>query len=148
MAEFRRKATAVWQGDLQGGKGAVGSQSGVFTNIPYSYKTRFQNDPGTNPEEMLSMALASCYSMALSNVLSKKGYKVNNMETEATCFFTEKPEGYRITRMHIKVTGKVDGIDQATFVKEAKETEEKSCPVSVFMRASVPIDVDATLASS
>jgi osmotically inducible protein OsmC len=146
MAEFKRRATAVWNGDLRGGKGRVSSHSGVLKDIPYSFNTRFADEPGTNPEEMLASALSSCYSMALSNVLSTKGYKVESMETEATCFFTSQPTGgFRITRFHLTVAGHVAEIDQATFAQIAKETEEGGCPVSILLRKSVPIELDATL---
>ena len=146
MAEFRRRSTAVWNGDLQGGKGHVGTLSGALKNVPYTFSMRFGDEPGTNPEEMLAAALSSCYSMALSNVLSKAGHKVDSVETEATCFFTSQPAGgFRVTRMHLKVTGRVAGIDQSGFAATAKETEEKSCPMSVLLRNCVPIEVDATL---
>jgi osmotically inducible protein OsmC len=148
MAEFRRRATAVWNGDLRSGKGRVSSYSGVHKNTPYSYTTRFDNEPGTNPEEMLAAALASCYSMALSGVLSKAGHKVDAVETEATCFFTSQPTGgFRISRMHMKVTGRVAGIDQAGFAATAKQTEVDGCPVSALLHAGVPIELDATLAT-
>jgi lipoyl-dependent peroxiredoxin len=146
MAEFRRRAIAVWNGDLKGGKGTVSTHSGALKTTPYNYTMRFGDEPGTNPEEMLAAALSSCYSMALSNVLSNKGYKVESVQSEATCFFTSQPAGgFRTTRMHLEVTGKVAGIDQAEFAKVAKETEEGACPMSVLLRNCVPIEVTATL---
>ena len=93
MAEFRRRATAVWNGDLKGGKGTVSTHSGALKSTPYNFTMRFGDEPGTNPEEMLAAALSSCYSMALSNVLSNKGHKVDSMQSEATCFFTSQPTG-------------------------------------------------------
>jgi lipoyl-dependent peroxiredoxin len=146
MADFRRRATAVWNGDLRGGKGKVSSHSGLVKDIPYSYITRFGDEPGTNPEEMLASALASCYSMALSNQLSTKGYTVESVETEATCFFGPIPTGgFRIKKFHLQVAGRVTGIDEATFIQVAKETEAGGCPVSILLRVSVPIELDATL---
>jgi osmotically inducible protein OsmC len=146
MSEFRRKASAVWKGDLKGGKGTVSAHSGVLKDVPYSSTMRFGDDPGTNPEEMLAAALASCYSMALSNVLSTKGHKVESVDSEATCFFTSQPAGgFRVTRMQLKVSGHVAGIDQATFAALAKDVEANSCPMSVLLHACVPIEVDATL---
>jgi lipoyl-dependent peroxiredoxin len=146
MADFRRRATAVWNGDLKGGKGRFSTRSGLVKDVPYSWSTRFADEPGTNPEEMLAAALASCYSMALSNVLSKKGHTVASMETECTCFFGEQPAGgFRVSKMQLKVTGRVSGIDQAAFAQAAKETEESACPMSVLLRGCVPIEVDATL---
>jgi osmotically inducible protein OsmC len=146
MAEFRRKASAVWNGDLKGGKGTMSAHSGVLKDVPYSFTKRFGDEPGTNPEELLAAALASCYSMALSNVLSTKGHTVESIDSEATCFFTSKPEGgFHVTRMLLKVSGRVAGIDQATFAAVAKDVEANSCPMSVLLRGCVPIEVDATL---
>lgn len=146
MADFRRRATAVWNGDLRGGKGKVSSHSGVLKDMSYSFTTRFGDEPGTNPEEMLAAALTACYSMALSNVLSTKGHTVESVQTEATCFFGPIPAGgFRIKKMHLKVEGRVSGIDEATFVQVAKETEANGCPVSILLRGCVPIELDATL---
>ena len=146
MADFRRRATAVWNGDLRGGKGKFSSHSGLAKDVPYSFTTRFADEPGTNPEELLASALASCYSMALANQLSSKGYTVESIQTEATCFFGPIPEsGFRIKKMHLQVAGQVTGIDAATFAQVAKETEASSCPVSILLRGCVPIELDATL---
>jgi lipoyl-dependent peroxiredoxin len=146
MADFKRKAQATWYGDLRGGNGRMSTHSGVLKNVPYAFNTRFANEPGTNPEELLAAAHASCYSMALSGALSKKGYTVDSIETNATCFLSPQPTGgFRITKMHLQVRGKVAGIDEATFVQIAKETDAGGCPVSILLHPGLTIELDAAL---
>jgi osmotically inducible protein OsmC len=136
----------VWTGDLRSGVGRMSASSGVFKDVRYSFTTRFENEPGTNPEELLAAAHASCYSMAFSNVLSQKGYTVESMETQATCHLTPQPTGgFRITKMHLSVKGKVKGIDEATFKQIAKETDATGCPVSILLHNGLTIELDASL---
>jgi lipoyl-dependent peroxiredoxin len=144
MADLERSATAVWHGDLRGGNGEMSASTGVLKNVPYSFVTRFENAPGTNPEELLAAAHAACFSMALSNVLSKAGHKVDYVQTRAVCHLTPQPAGFKITRMELITRGKVEGVDEATFKKMAKETGESGCPVSLALGA-IEITVDATL---
>jgi lipoyl-dependent peroxiredoxin len=144
MADLERSATAIWHGDLRGGKGEMSANTGLFKNTPYSFSTRFENAPGTNPEELLAAAHAACFSMALSNVLSKAGHKVDYVQTRAICHLTPQPAGFKITRMELITRGKVDGVDEATFKQMAKDTSEKSCPVSQAL-AAIEITVDANL---
>src|SRR5262245_25378914 len=111
MADIERYAQAVWHGDLRGGKGELGASSGVPKNVSYSFSTRFENAPGTNPEELLAAAHAACFSMALSNGLSKAGHKVDHVETRAVCHLTpQQPSGFKITRMELITRGKVEGV--------------------------------------
>ena len=146
MADFRMKASAVWSGDLRGGNGRMSTQSGTLKNVKYSFNQRFGDEPGTNPEELLAAAHASCYSMALSHALSSKGYTVESVETNATCFLSPQAAGgFRITKMHLKVRGKVSGIDEATFVQIAKETDAGGCPVSVLLHPGLTVELDAAL---
>lgn len=146
MADFRRKASAVWSGDLRSGVGRMSTHSGVLKDMRYSFNQRFGDEPGTNPEELLAAAHASCYSMALAHALSTRGYSVESVETNATCFLSPQASGgFRITRMHLQVRGKVKGIDEASFVAIAKETDASGCPVSVLLHHGLTIELDAAL---
>lgn len=144
MAEIRRRARAVWKGDLKGGNGRISSTSGVLKDVAYSFKTRFENEPGTNPDELLAAAHASCFSMAFANELSNAGYRVESIETEATCILESQPAGgFAITTMRLKTEGRVAGIDAATF-EQIGQQAKAGCPVSGALRA-LKIELDATL---
>ena len=146
MADFRRTASAVWNGDLRGGNGTISATSGIFTDVPYSFVTRFDNTPGTNPEELIAAAHAACYSMAFANSLAKKGIQPTSITTKATTVFSPKDGGgFRVSRMILEVEGVVAGLDQAGFQREAEEGE-KACPISALLRPGVDaIEVHATL---
>ncbi len=148
MADIERSAQAVWHGDLRGGKGEMSANSGVLKNTPYSFATRFEQAPGTNPEELLAAAHAACFSMALANGLSKQGHKVDHIETRAVCHLSpQQGGGFKITQMDLITRGSVEGVDEATFKKIATETGESGCPVSQALGA-IKIKVDATLVKS
>ncbi len=121
----------------------MSASSGVLKDVAYSFATRFQQAPGTNPEELLAAAHAACYSMAFANNLSRQGFKVDYIETNAVCHLTPQTAGFKITKMDLNTRGKVDGIDEATFNKIAKETES-GCPVSQAL-ASITIEAHPTL---
>lgn len=143
MADILRSAEAVWDGDLRGGKGKFSAQSGVFKETPYSFATRFESAPGTNPEELIAAAHAACYSMALSATLGAKGHKPERIQTKATCHLTpQQPAGFAITKMRLETRGKVPGMDEATFRQIAVET---ACPVSGALKGSVAIEIEAHL---
>ncbi len=146
MADLLRSASAVWYGDLRGGKGTFSASSGAFQDLGYSFMTRFENNPGTNPEELIAAAHASCYSMAFANTLAKKGYAPESIRTRATTVFSPKEGGgFRVSRMRLEVEGKVPNIDQATFEQIAKEADQ-GCPISNLLRPGVDaIEVNAKL---
>ncbi len=145
MAAIERTAEAIWRGDLRGGNGNFSSTSGLFQDIPYSFATRFEHAPGTNPEELIAAAHASCYSMAFANTLSQKGYKVDQIHTRATIVLARKPEGgFQITTSRLETRGQVEDIDDDTFRQIAKEGE-RNCPVSNALRGSLKIELDASL---
>ncbi len=145
MAEINRKASAVWSGDLRGGKGRIYSTSKVLQDVAYSFSTRFENEPGTNPEELIAAAHAACYSMAFAGTLSSKGYKPQSIETEAICTMTPREGGgWKIAKMHLQVRGQVPGIDEATFEEIAHEADG-GCPVSNLLRPGLEIELDAAL---
>ena len=146
MAEIRRRGQGTWWGTLREGKGVVSTESGALEGLAYSFHTRFENEPGTNPEELIAGAHASCYSMAFSATLESKGYTPKKVETHATCVMTpQEGGGFAITGMHLKVRGEVPGLDNETFVEIAHEAD-KGCPVSNLLRHGLKIEIDAALA--
>jgi osmotically inducible protein OsmC len=145
MAQFERRAEAVWEGDLRKGKGRITSDSGVIEDAGYSFSTRFENEPGTNPEELIAAAHAACYSMAFANTLAEKGYEPQSIETQATCMLTSQAGGgFAITKMHLQVRGRVPGIDQELFAQIAEEADG-GCPVSNLLRSGLEIKREVTL---
>jgi osmotically inducible protein OsmC len=119
-------------------------QSGLFEGTRYSFGTRFGDEKGTNPEELIAAAHAVCYSMAFANVLAKKGYDPQRIETEAACTLTMGEGGPRITAMKLTVRGQVPGMDQETFRQMAHEGD-KNCPVSNLLRSGLEISLEAQL---
>jgi osmotically inducible protein OsmC len=144
MVDIKRKAEAVWTGDLRNGQGRLNSTSGVLQDTPYSFGTRFRDVPGTNPEELIAAAHAGCYSMALADTLGSRGYKPARIHTRATISLSRKEEGgWKVARSHLEVRAAVPGIDEATFRQIAADAE-KGCPVSNALRA-IAIELDAGL---
>jgi lipoyl-dependent peroxiredoxin len=133
---MQRKASAVWKGGLKDGKGSVSSASGVLSNTPYSFTTRFENTPGTNPEELIAAAHAACFSMALSAQLGSGNLTPSSIETSATLTMEKLEPGWTITAVHLDVVGKVPGADDATFQKFA-ENAKAGCPVSKVLNAKI-----------
>jgi lipoyl-dependent peroxiredoxin len=133
---MQRKASAIWKGGLKDGKGSVSSASGVLANTPYSFTTRFENTPGTNPEELIAAAHAACFSMALSVQLGTANLTPSSIETSATLTFEKLDSGWTITASHLDVVGRVPGADQATFQKLA-ENAKAGCPVSKVLKANI-----------
>lgn len=145
MAGIRRTAEAVWNGNLREGNGRISSGSGVLKSTPYSFSTRFEDEPGTNPEELIAAAHAACYNMAFAHTLDSRGYRPERIETQAICTLSpQKAGGFRITRMRLETRGQVPGIDEATFKQIAQEAE-KGCPVSSALRGGLEIELDAGL---
>ncbi len=144
MAEIKRKAEAFWQGDLRQGKGEISSESGAIQNTPYSFATRFEDKPGTNPEELIAAAHAACYGMALAHTLDGEGYRPERVEVQATCGLKRMEEGFKISRMHLRVRGQVPDIDQDSFAKIARQAHQ-NCPVSQLLRPGLKIELDAAL---
>ncbi len=140
MAALLRTGKGEWHGDLKAGNGKLGSTSGLFNDMPFTFATRFENAKGTNPEELIAAAHAGCFSMAFSNYLSKQGHVPDTITTKATISL----EDGKINKMHLETRGKVAGIDDATFKKMAVEAE-KTCPVSVLLRPGLSITLDAAL---
>jgi osmotically inducible protein OsmC len=138
-----RNASAVWEGGLKGGKGTFNGESGKVGGA-YSFGSRFENEKGSNPEELLAAAEAACYSMALGLGLEKNGTPPQRVETKAACTIEKVGDGFKITTMKLVVRAKVPGVDQPTFAKIAEATKE-GCPVSGALKGNVKIDLDAAL---
>jgi len=137
-----RHATAEWKGGLANGTGTFTGQTGL--SGAYSFKSRFDEAAGSNPEELLAAAEASCYSMALSLALEKEGFPATKVETKAACTVEKVGEGFKITRMQLVVRASVPRIDDAKFQAIAAATKE-GCPVSAALRGNVQIDLEAAL---
>ncbi len=145
MAEIKRVGEGVWTGGLRDGEGRLSTASSVLNNVPYSFGTRFEQEPGTNPEELIATAHAACYSMAFAATLERKGYKPQRIHTRATCSLVPlEAGGFKIAKMHLETRGQVEGLDDATF-KEIAQEAEAGCPVSNALRGSVEIELDAAL---
>jgi len=137
-----RKASAVWEGNLINGKGTVEVESGLFKGL-YSFLTRFENEKGTNPEELLGAAHAACYSMAFSSMLGEEGYRPVKISTEANVIIEKIGDGFAITKILLVTRGKVPDIDKETFLKIANEAKV-GCPVSKAL-AATNIELEAIL---
>lgn len=137
-----RKANAKWEGGLQDGKGEVALGSGAFKGN-YSFKSRFEEGSGTNPEELIGAAHAGCFSMALANGLEKAGYKPKNVETQAEVSLEKAGEGFKISKIKLITKANVPDISSGDFEQQAKMAKE-NCPVSQAL-TGVAISLDASL---
>ena len=134
-----RKANAVWQGTGRDGTGALTSQSGVLKETPYSFKTRFEDSPGTNPEELLAAAHAGCFTMALAFAIQREGFTPQELSTEAAVSLDPDGAGFKITKSALTLRAKVPGLSDAKF-RELAEAAEKTCPVSRVLNAEITLD--------
>jgi osmotically inducible protein OsmC len=134
-----RKAEAVWKGGLRGGTGTVTSGSGLFKGSPYSFSSRFEEGPGTNPEELVGAALAGCYSMALAADLEKAGYKPQQVHTVAHVHLGQVNGAATITRIHLETEAQVPDIEESKF-KEVAEGTRTGCPVSRALSVEKTLD--------
>ena len=145
MVEIYRKAGVLWTGDLRNGRGIVSTESRAIFEQPFAYQTRFEDKVGTNPEELIAAAHASCFSMSIADILAKNGYEPVRTDTTATCTLASKDDGgHEISSMQIHVRAEVPGIDPDTFQKLMMEADER-CPVSNLLRNGLEIQIDATL---
>ena len=133
-----RKANAVWRGTGRDGGGDLSTDSGVLSETPYSFKTRFENERGTNPEELIAAAHAGCFTMALAFQLQGAGYTPTELSTEAAVSLDPHGGGFRITKSALTLTAEVPGLDKETFDKLAAEAE-KNCPVSKVLNAQITL---------
>ena len=134
-----RKAKAVWNGTGRDGKGRLSTDSGVLGDTPYSFRTRFENEKGTNPEELIAAAHAGCFTMALAFQLQIAGYTPTELSTEAAVTLEPEGQGFRISRSALTLNAQVPNLDQATFARLAGDAE-KNCPVSKVLKAEITLD--------
>jgi len=133
---MKKKAWAVWKGGIKDGGGTISTETGVLKEAPYGFKARFEEGPGTNPEELIGAAHAGCFSMAFSLMLGEAGFKPERIETHAEITLEKLGDGYTITASHLTVAAKVPGIDQKTF-DELSTKAKAGCPVSKVLNAKI-----------
>jgi lipoyl-dependent peroxiredoxin len=136
---MKRKASAVWQGGLKDGKGAITTDSGVLASTQYSFSTRFEDGIGTNPEELIAAAHAGCFSMALSGQMGAAGLTVGEIRTTATVTMEKLEAGFTLTAVHLDVAVKSPGADQAKF-DQAAANAKTGCPISRVLNATITMD--------
>jgi osmotically inducible protein OsmC len=134
-----RKAKAVWRGTGRAGTGHLSTDSGVLAETPYSFKTRFENEKGTNPEELIAAAHAGCFTMALAFQLQAAGFTPTELNTEAALSLDPEGQGFRITKSALTLRASVPNLDEATFKRLSGEAE-KNCPVSKVLNATITLD--------
>ncbi|QFU17979.1 OsmC family protein [Microvirga thermotolerans] len=140
---MNRKARAVWQGTGRDGSGHLTTDSGVLSTTPYSFKTRFENERGTNPEELIAAAHAGCFTMALAFQLQAAGFTPDELATEATVSIEKEGEGFRISKSVLSLQARVPGIERAKF-EELARAAEKNCPVSKVLNAEIAMTFTLT----
>ena len=132
--------SAVWQGGIKDGKGAISTKSGALKDYPYGFGSRFEGKPGSNPEELIGAAHAACFTMALSLILGEAKLTAEKMETTAEVTLDKVEGGFAITAVHLSLKGKVPGADQAKFTELANKAKA-GCPVSKLLKADITLDV-------
>ena len=136
---MKRKASAVWNGDLKSGKGAISTESGVLSQAQYSFSTRFENGVGTNPEELVAAAHAGCFSMALSAELGKGGITPESIRTSALLTMERLEKGWTVTEIHLEVAAKIPGADRTAF-EQAANAAKAGCPISRLLNARITMN--------
>jgi osmotically inducible protein OsmC len=134
-----KNASAVWRGGIKDGGGTISTETGVLKEAPYGFKSRFENGPGTNPEELIGAAHAGCFSMALSLMLGEAGLKPEQIDTKAAVTLDKVGDGFEITASHLTVVARIPGADQAKFMEIANKAKA-GCPVSKLMKANITMD--------
>ena len=136
---MKRTASAMWTGNLKEGKGKISTQSGVLSQTQYGFNTRFEDGPGTNPEELIAAAHAGCFTMALSAQLTEAGMTVESIKTQAAVTRDKVDGGFAITAVHLDLTANIPGIDRSTFETIANQAKT-GCPVSKVLNAEITLD--------
>lgn len=135
---MKKSASAHWSGGIKDGQGTISTDTGVLREAPYGFKSRFEDGPGTNPEELIAAAHAGCYSMALSLGLGNAGLTADSIDTQAVVTLEQDGDGFSITAVHLVCRAKVPGTDGATFDKIVQATK-LACPVSKVLRATITL---------
>lgn len=133
MADIERHGTAHWSGDLRSGSGKTSTGSGILKELPYSVPSRFEQGKGTNPEELIAAAHASCFSMMLAKILGDQKKTARDIRTRATITLGQRGGGWKLTRVHLETEVSGDGLDAETVRKSAEQAKEQ-CPVSVLLK--------------
>jgi len=136
---MQRTATAVWNGGLKDGNGAITTQSGVLSSTPYSFVTRFENAKGTNPEELIAAAHAGCFTMALSAQLGTMNFTPQSLRTTATLTLEKLDAGWTISKIHLDVSARIPGISPSAF-ESAAASAKANCPVSRLLKAEITMN--------
>ncbi|SEI47752.1 OsmC family protein [Frateuria terrea] len=136
---MKKSASATWSGGLKDGQGTISTETGVLREAPFGFKSRFEDGPGTNPEELIGAALAGCFSMALSLGLGNAGLTAEKIDTHTQVTLDKQGEGFAITTIALTCRARVPGADADTFSRIAQETKQ-GCPVSKVLRADISLD--------
>ncbi|KZY06276.1 MULTISPECIES: OsmC family protein [unclassified Sulfitobacter] len=136
---IKKHGSAKWTGNLKEGKGHVSTQTGVLNDQPYGFQTRFEGKSGTNPEELIGAAHASCFSMALSMILEGEDLVADSIETKATVHLEQKDGGFHIPKVHLDVTASIPNATEEQF-NRAANTAKENCPISKLLTAEITMD--------
>ncbi len=136
---MKQSGSAVWKGDLKTGVGSISTETGVLRDAPYGFTARFEDGPGTNPEELIGAAHAACFSMALSKMLGENNLTAERIATKADVTLEKQGEGFAITKIHLTLAAKIPGADDAAF-QEIANKAKSGCPVSKVLNATITLD--------
>ena len=136
---MNRSASAVWNGELRDGKGVVSTESGALSNVPYNFRMRFENEKGTNPEELIAAAHAACFSMALSKILGDAGMPAESISTKATVTLEQVEGGFAVTASALETRARIPNADKAAFQKAA-DAAKGGCPISKLLNTKITLD--------
>ncbi|GGG76744.1 osmotically inducible protein OsmC [Salipiger pallidus] len=136
---IRKSASANWKGSLTEGTGTISTESGVLDAVNYGFKKRFEGEPGSNPEELIGAAHASCFSMALSMILGDAGFTADDISTKATISMDKEGDGFAIKGSHLEVTAVVPGASAEDFAEAANAAKE-NCPISKLLDTDITMD--------
>lgn len=136
MADIQREATSIWSGDARSGSGKVSSTSGALKDVTITFPSRFEDGKGSNPEELIAAAHASCFNMALTLALTQQGHPPKTLTTRAIVTMSKEDNGFEITEVHLDTEGDVPGMDETVFRGTAEHAKE-NCPVSVLLSGSL-----------
>jgi lipoyl-dependent peroxiredoxin len=142
-----RTATARYEGTGKTGKGWISTQSGVLQEQRYGFNTRFENEPGTNPEELIAAAHAGCFTMALSFALANAGVEDGTLETEARVKLDQDGAGFKVSRSDLRLRASVPGVEEARLRELAQEAKE-NCPISKLLNAEMNLEVEVAAGAS
>lgn len=139
--KINRSGSAIWTGGLKDGKGAISTQSGALDAYPYGFATRFEGQPGSNPEELIAAAHASCFTMALSLILGEAGLTAEKMETSAVVTLEKQDDGFAVTASKLTLKATIPGTDDATFQDLAGKAKA-NCPISKLLKSDISLDAE------